>query len=166
MKYQNGFSLLEVLIAIVIFSFGLLGLAGLQLVSLTSNQSANIRSTATALAYDMADRMRANMAGVSAGNYNGIVGVDNQCQAVHYDDVHAVPVNCTVAQLAQDDVYDWQKTAAGLLPGGAAVVCLDSIPATTACDGGGTSYAVRVSWTDKPKNEAAVTKSVVIGFQP
>ena len=65
---QKGFTMLEVLIAIIIFSFGLLGLAGLQLVSLANNLSANSRSTATALAYDMADRMRANMQGAVAEN--------------------------------------------------------------------------------------------------
>ena len=166
MKNQNGFSLLEVLISIVVFSFGLLGLAGLQLFSLSSNQSANVRSTATTLAYDMADRMKANMAGVVAGKYNGIAGTDNACEAVHFDDAHPAPATCTVAQLAQDDVYDWKKTVAGLLPGGTGTVCIDSTPSTAACDGVGLSYAVRVSWIDKPKNQASVTKSVAIGFQP
>jgi type IV pilus assembly protein PilV len=166
MRVQNGFSILEVLVAIVIFSIGLLGLAGLQLVSLSGNQSANIRSTATALAYDMSDRMKANMAGLSAGNYNNVAGADNSCQAVHYDGVHSSPATCTVAQLAQDDIYDWNKTVAGALPGGVATVCIDSTPSTSACDNSGVNYTIRVSWTDKPKNQASVTKSVVVGFQP
>lgn len=166
MRYQNGFSLLEVLIAIVVLSFGLLGLAGLQLVGLANNQSAGTRYTATALAYDITDRMRANMAGVSAGGYNGTAGADNACQAVHYADVHAVPVICTPALLAQDDIYDWQATIAGLLPGGTGSVCLDSTPSTSACDGIGTSYAVSVSWTDKTKKGVATTKRVAVGFKP
>lgn len=158
--------MLEVLIAIVILSFGLLGLAGLQLVSLSGNQSANIRSTATTLAYDMVDRMKANMVAVAAGNYNNIAGADNQCQAVHYDDVHATPANCTPAQLAQDDVFDWGRTVAGTLPSGTATVCRDSTPNTAACDGAGRSYAIRVSWMDKPKNEAPIRRTVAVGFQP
>lgn len=162
---QNGLSMLEVLIAIVIFSFGLLGLSGLQLVSLSSNHSAHIRSTATSVAYDMVDRMKANMAGVTAGHYNNVAGADNACQAVHYDDTHT-PASCTPTQLAQDDIYDWQKTAAGLLPAGDATVCLDSSPSTAACDGAGASYAIRVSWRDKPNNQTALTKSIVVGFQP
>ncbi len=166
MKFESGFSLLEVLIAILIFSFGLFGIAGLQFVSLASNQSAEIRSTAISLAYDMADRMRANMSGVTAGNYNGIAGADNQCQATHYNHIHGAPANCTVAQIAQDDVYDWKATVAGLLPQGAATVCIDSTPDTAACDNAGKNYAVRVSWQDKPKNQVPVIKSVVIGFQP
>jgi type IV pilus assembly protein PilV len=166
MKQQTGFSMLEVLIAIVILSFGLLGVAGLQLVSLASNHSAQVRTTATSLAYDIADRMRANMAAVSAGNYNGISGADNQCQATHYDDIHATPANCTAAELAADDIYDWGQSIAGLLPNGTGAVCIDSTPNTAACDGNGVSYAVRVSWDDKPKNAAPVSKSVVMEFQP
>jgi len=166
MKLQAGFSMLEVLIAIVILSFGLLGVAGLQLVSLASNHSAQLRSTATTLAYDMADRMRANTAAVSAGNYNGNNGADNQCQSAHFNDTHAAPANCTAAQLAADDLYDWGQSLAGLLPNGTGSVCLDSTPSTAACDGNGISYSVRVSWDDKPKNAAPVNKSVVMEFQP
>ncbi len=163
---SSGFSLLEVLIAIVLLSFGLLALAGLQMVSLANGQSSSLRSTATTLAYDMADRMRANITAVTAGNYNGIAGTDNQCQAVHYADTHTTPADCTPVQLAQDDVYDWKRYVQGSLPGGSGTVCLDSTPDTPACDNTGKSYAVKVSWNDKPKNQAAVTKTVVIGFQP
>lgn len=166
MKPQTGFSMLEVLIAVVILSFGLLGVAGLQLVSLASNHSAHLRSTANTLAYDMADRMRANVAAASAGNYNGINGADNQCQSTHFNDTHAAPANCTAAQLAADDIYDWGQAIAGLLPNGTGLVCLDSTPNTAACDGNGVSYSVRVSWDDKPKNAALVSKSVVMEFKP
>lgn len=166
MNQQAGFSMLEVLIAIVILSFGLLGVAGLQLVSLASNHSAEVRSTATTLAGDIADRMRANMAAVAAGDYNASSGADNQCQSTHYNDTHATPANCTAAQLAADDAYDWQQSLAGLLPNGAGSVCIDSTPNTAACDGSGISYTIRVSWDDKPKNAAPVSKSVVMEFQP
>lgn len=166
MKRQNGVSLLEILIALVIFSFGLLGLAGLALSGLSSNQSASIRFTATTLASDISDRMRANLLGVTAGNYNNIAGTDNACEAVHYDHVHPATSTCSAAQLAQDDVYDWKKTVAGLLPGGTGTVCIDSTPATAGCDGLGASYTIRVSWIDKPKNQDAVTRSLTIGFQP
>ena len=66
---NGGFSLLEVLIAIVIFSIGLLGLAALQGFSVKSNQSANFRTQATSLAYMMIDRMRANQGVVLQGAY-------------------------------------------------------------------------------------------------
>ncbi len=55
-----GFTLIEVLVAMLVLAFGLLGLANLQATSLRNNQSAYHRSQATQLAYDMADRIRAN----------------------------------------------------------------------------------------------------------
>jgi len=57
---SKGFTLIEALIAVVILAIGLLGIAGLQATNLKNNQSAYNRSQATLLAYDMADRIRAN----------------------------------------------------------------------------------------------------------
>lgn len=67
---QQGSSLIEVLIAIVVISIGLLGLAGLQTTSIKSNHSAYLRSQATLLAYDLSDRMRASKTAALSGNYN------------------------------------------------------------------------------------------------
>ncbi|HBA32699.1 MAG TPA: type IV pilus modification protein PilV, partial [Gammaproteobacteria bacterium] len=63
---MKGFTLLEVLIALVILSVGLLGLAGLQTTGLRNNHSAYLRSQATLLAYDITDRIRANKANLNA----------------------------------------------------------------------------------------------------
>jgi type IV pilus assembly protein PilV len=62
MKHARGFTLVEVLIALVVLSIGLLGVAALQLTSLRTNSSAAMRSQATVLAYEIVDRMRANQA--------------------------------------------------------------------------------------------------------
>lgn len=59
-KGQGGFSLLEVLIAVVVLAFGLLGFALLQTTSVRFVQSANYRTQATNLAYDMTEMMRSN----------------------------------------------------------------------------------------------------------
>jgi len=59
---QSGFTLLEVLVAILVLSIGLLGLAGLMASSIRNNHSAYQRTQATWLAYDMIDRMRVNRA--------------------------------------------------------------------------------------------------------
>jgi len=66
----RGFSLIEALVSLVVLSIGLLGVAGLQLTSLRSNQGAALRSQATFLAYDIIDRMRANSGAALAGAYN------------------------------------------------------------------------------------------------
>ena len=67
---QRGISLIEVLIALLLISIGLLGMASLQANSLKFNRSAYDRSVATQLAYDITDRMRANRAGALAGDYD------------------------------------------------------------------------------------------------
>ena len=71
MRHTNGFTLLEVLIALLIFSLGLMGLAGLLVVSVQTNHSAYLRTQASFLAQTMADRMRANILGVWNSNYAG-----------------------------------------------------------------------------------------------
>ncbi len=57
---SRGFTLLEVLVAMVVLSVGLLGLSGLQTSSLRNNHSAFLRSQATLVSNDIIDRMRAN----------------------------------------------------------------------------------------------------------
>ena len=85
-QHQRGFSLLEVLIATVVLSIGLLGLASLQTASLKNNNGALHRSQATIMAYDILDCMRANQKKVELGAYDigyaqtsqnsGVVGTD------------------------------------------------------------------------------------------
>ncbi len=67
---QHGTTLIEILVAIVVLSIGLLGLAGLQLKGIQVNQGSSYRSQAAFLAEDIADRMRADRAGVLAGAYS------------------------------------------------------------------------------------------------
>ena len=69
-RYEGGISLIEVLVAVVVLSIGLLGLAGLQASGMRVGQSSLYRSQAALLAYDMADRIRANAAAARAGKYN------------------------------------------------------------------------------------------------
>ena len=73
---QGGFTLIEVMIAVLILAFGLLGFALLQTMNVRFTNSANQRSQATNLAYEMLDQMRANrLAAVQyAGEYEGTAG--------------------------------------------------------------------------------------------
>lgn len=66
---QAGVTLIEVLVALVVFSIGLLGLAALQVNALQANHSSYLRAQATSLAYDITDRMRANSEAAESGNY-------------------------------------------------------------------------------------------------
>ena len=131
--------MLEVLISIMIISIGLLGLAGLQTLSLKGSQSAYYRSVATQLAYDMSDRMRGNLNGVYSQAYNRT--------GINTDYSTAVPTcnqttGCSAGQLAQNDAKEWQDLVAALLPSGQGIVCIDRLtntgtptPASPLCDG-------------------------------
>lgn len=66
----QGFSLVEVMVSVLILSVGVLGMAALQLNALRYNQTAAVRTQATFLAYDITDRMRANLSKARAGNYD------------------------------------------------------------------------------------------------
>jgi len=69
-RRQNGSSLIEVLVTMIIISLGLLGQAGLIAKSSKANNSAFMRSQATLLAYDILERLRLNRSLAVAGNFN------------------------------------------------------------------------------------------------
>jgi type IV pilus assembly protein PilV len=108
---QQGFSMLEVLIAVLVFSLGMMGLAGLLIFAIQSNHVAYLRTQATFLAHSMADRMGANSAGVWAGNYNITsilapgTGVTTTCAA-----------GCNPAELATHDIQAWSQQLNTFLP--------------------------------------------------
>ena len=170
--------MIETLIAVLVFALAVLGMAGTQMVSLSNNKSADLKTTASLLVDDMADRMRANHAAVTGGKYNNAVGADLACSAVHYLDRHPNPAACTSDGIAQDDIGDWNAMLANLLPGGSGVVCIDSTPndgtsaAAAACDNVGVNYAIKIWWTDKQPPAAGKSIAVnvpgmlVVGFQP
>ncbi len=59
---QHGFTLIEAMVALVIFSVGLLGLAGMQMAGMQSNHSAMMRTIATQHSYSMAEKIRSRKA--------------------------------------------------------------------------------------------------------
>ena len=142
---QSGTTLMEVLVSLLVLSFGMLGMAGVQGVSLRGNQAAYYRTMATNFSGDIVERMRANLAAVDAGSYDNVAGgATASCFTV---------AGCTGAQMAAQDVLDWTTSVAAALPLGTAVVCLDSTPtdgtaAANACDGAGNIYAIKLWWDD------------------
>lgn len=165
-KRIHGSTMLEVLVSIVVVSFGLLGLAGLQAVGMQYTNSAALRTIATQQAYDMADRLRANQAGVIAGYYNNPTAAETASCLQN--------AGCTPQQLAQMDVFLWQQELSRLLPGaapgGEGIVCIDNTPddgtpAAPACDNvAGAPYVIKVWWDDK--SDVAVAQRFVTSFQP
>ncbi|EQD44142.1 type IV pilus modification protein PilV, partial [mine drainage metagenome] len=84
-RARCGFSLVEVLVAVLIFSLGLLGLAGLLVVSTQSSHASYLRTQVGFMAEQMANRMRANPQGVWAGSYDSaaypIAGAPPACDS-------------------------------------------------------------------------------------
>ena len=143
---QSGFTLIEVLVSVVVLSIGLVGVAGLQAVSLKNNQSAFMRSQATALAYDMADRMRANVLSATTGLYDPTAAATTSgCTSTS---------GCSEQQMAENDLAEWNAAIATYLPMGQGYVCVDSTPndgtgfGDPQCDGAGTLLAVKIWWDD------------------
>ena len=144
---RRGIALMEALIAIVLLSVGALAYAGLQMKGLSANSSSLWRSKASLLAYDMADRMRANREGLTAGRYNAL----STPQAITDCGVNA---NCTATRMALLDYSQWSTALGSELPGGSGVVCVDATPddgtaAAPGCDGAGGMLAVKVFWSER-----------------
>jgi len=120
---QQAFTLVEVMVAMVIFSVGLLGLAGMQSLGMTSNQTAYLRTVAMQQTYNMSDRMRNNdfsgnpPIGVSAGLYDAI---DNTTPGLPAPNCLLAP--CTPTQLRNFDHFEWNTNNAALLPQGQGTV--------------------------------------------
>ena len=151
---QKGLSLIEVMIALAVFSFGLLALAALMASGLKYNTSALHRSYATSQAYDMADRMRANRPGLIDGHYNGLIDPsDDPIRCVQFEGDS--DVDCNSEQMAEYDSWEWNNANARLLPEGAGTVKR----------GDSGIYTITVSWNDD-RDPGTVADSFVSEFKP
>jgi len=125
MILARGFTLVELLIALLVLSIGMLGIAALFAESLQAGRSAQLRTQAVSIAADLADRIRANH--VSAGAY---AGAGTGARAVA-------------------DLSEWNALIAAQLPGGLGEVrFLAGAPATPS------SYTIRVSWIEVGQADA------------
>lgn len=140
----RGFTLLEVLIALVVLSIGLLGIAALQGVGLRTSHGAHLSAQASLLAYDMADRIRANPQNLAT-----------------YDGFATDSIDCTLATpaspLATADLGEWACAVQALLPGGSGTIAGVAVGGTTA-----NRYTISVEWEDLQVEEGADPWSFVL----
>lgn len=113
----DGFTLIEVLIALVILAVGLLGTATLMTTSLQSNQEAYRRSQASLMAYDLVERMRLNRSqAITSDDYtlssSSGTSTKPSCDAS----------GCTPHQQAQMDMFEWRNALTSTLPDATAIV--------------------------------------------
>ncbi len=104
--HGKGLTLIEVLISLIVLSIGILGLTTLQTASLNFNAVANQRTQATVLAYDMADRMRANRQAALGGEYD----------IAFEDPTPACAAPATAGTVAAQDISAWRMALACRLP--------------------------------------------------
>ena len=122
LRRPRGMTLVEVLVTIVILSFGLLALAGLQVTALGGSKNASNRTVATMLSYAILDAMRANRQPALNGNYNLALS--------------GTPGSGTA--LAEQDLRRWRTELARRLPAGTGSVQI----------GAGNVVTIVVQWDD------------------
>ncbi|MET0336096.1 MAG: type IV pilus modification protein PilV [Rhizobacter sp.] len=139
-KHQAGFGMIEVLVAVIILAFGMLGLLGLQTKAMSLNQSSLQRSQATALTDDILDRLRTDKANARLTRWN--TGLEDTAASI------------TGSALYQTDLHDWKLQVEALLPNGAASVAV----------AGGTVTIV-IQWSDTHGRDAQGATTDPLQFQ-
>lgn len=139
---QHGFTLIEILVTVFILAIGLLGLAGLTLEGMRNNQGAYLRTQASILAYDMADRMRANKE--SASDYAGF-STDGNGATTTLPGCATEATGCLPVEQALVDLVEWTRQIQGvgsgmaLLPGGVGTIQHDAATSR---------YTITITWDE------------------
>ena len=150
---NKGFSLVEVLIALIVMSVGMLGIAGLYVQSMQAGRTSMLRHHAVTLAGDIADRIRANPTAGAA--YAAAAGADNNCVAQNND--------CNVAEMAANDILLWQTQAREFLPpmgDGSQQVQV------TFAAGNPPSYQITIRWDEPTPDNVPPQYSITVPVNP
>lgn len=153
-RRARGATLIEVMIALLIVSFGVLGVAGIQANVLSDTQNSSLRGLVAMQATSLSMAMRANRSfwagGVapasfttSGGTVTDATGVLNATVPSCKSSVVNTPGNCTIGQLAAYDVQQWAANLNNLLPSAtSSVACTTSTLSPIAC-------TITISWTER-----------------
>jgi type IV pilus assembly protein PilV len=137
-----GFTLIETMVALLVLSVGMIGVAALYGQALSASSTAGYRSQAIVLASELADRIRGNRAARTA--YEG-TPTNHSCDLP----TGAGGVDCSPAEMAEHDMWLWQDEVARVLPSGQGTVDVDASVNPV-------SYTVTVSWAE-PTSDDPVT---------
>ena len=155
-REQRGFSLTEVLVSIVVFSVGLIGIAKLQVVSKQSNYDAVQRVTATTITEDLLQRMRSNgtqlLGYVTISGSNTLGGGTINAEPTPDCSADTVADRCDAAQLASHDLWQIEQALDGARGLVSPTLCLSGPN-----DGSSGVYTVAIAWrgTTATKNPSA-----------
>ncbi|MCB1644146.1 MAG: type IV pilus modification protein PilV [Pseudomonadales bacterium] len=155
---QQGVSLIEVLVAVLIVAVGILGVAGLQVVSLQQNRSALLRAEALQLGNDILDRMRANPltdyapVALTDAPSSSVNCITNACDRNGMAEYDIAQWKCSINSTLDPDTGEQHPVCisfgiVGSLPGGAGSITKS-----------GTVHEIVVEWTDdRGGNKSSVT---------
>ena len=157
---QKGFSLIEALVAFLILSVGMLGIASLQTMSLKSGHTAALRTVAVMKVDEILESMRSNpiaLLNYAAGTAD--MGTDNGCSQTS-----VASANCTPAQMALDELFRWKRSLIEALPNNAGttatVIITPPVPPATM-----NLVVVSVNWNERDQetgNAANMNYSVAV----
>lgn len=146
---QQGFSLLELLVSLLVFSIGLLGIAGLQLVSKQSSYESQERTIASQVAYGILEDMRTNGSGIGVYVAAPDLGGGKLAQQP-VSNCRDASVPCSPAQKAADDLSYWERIVDGAQEMGIEGNAGGILNPTVCIDGpaGGVAgmYTVSIAW--------------------
>ena len=170
---QRGVSLIEVLVAVLVFSIGLLGLAGLIAMSTRSTHVGYTRTQVTFLANSMAERMSSNPAAVWSGSYN-----KNNYPATAQSAGCAAAAPCNAEKVATHDQQIWSRQLNAFLPNSKATISCTGVASVAYNPSGnlvqrppyGGNCAMSISWTERGAGDQAhrsgETQTFAWNFQP
>jgi len=148
-NYQRGVGLIEVLIALVVFAIGVVGMAGLQLRTISMSIDSTQRSVVIAKSQDMADRIRSS--GASPSDYVGTYdsSVCPAQPAMMCADTNLNPAaTCSIAQMAEFDVWDVFCANNSGLEGGVSQ-WTTTISCNSGCSGTGAQMSITTTWESR-----------------
>lgn len=160
-RSHRGFSLVEALVALLVLSIGLLGIAGLFVESVRNSRTALLRTQAITLVGDMADRIRANASAGEAYDLDTYGGAPAERGCV--PTLEASGDNCSSEALAEDDLARWIAAVRAALP------TLDEAPPQAevqylepASSGAPERYLISVSWREPGEDQPLSYRSDVL----
>jgi len=150
-KAAAGFSLIEILVSVFVVSIGMLGVARMEILAKESNIEAVQRTTATQLAHDITEKMRANPSQLAS--YVGIT-VGNNSLGTPGTACNTPSSACTAANLATWDKYSWEQAMMGAGEKNAKNANTGGLDTARGCitgpaGGGPGQYVVSIAWKGK-----------------
>jgi len=120
---QQGATLIEVLVSLLIMSLGLLGVAGMQLNAIAYQKNSWSTHRVVEITTDIAERIRSNIRGANLGSYNYTAAYEDSHSATFTkNDCRTSGAYCSTAQIAADDIADFVTKAQTILPGGSGLI--------------------------------------------